>query len=177
MRASRLIFAVPSLLATRRSSALMTTAAAANAVTLNDGRKHPLVGYGTYKVGFVPTSASSAVAETTAADAVKASKVEVSAAECVEMALNVGYRFLDCAEFYGNEAEVGKAIAKSGVPRADLFLASKCAKPLGSACATAWPRTDSACPPCRVRGAKGAGRRPSTTAPTRCRRSRRDVER
>ena len=38
---------------------------------------------------------------------------EVTAAECVEMALDVGYRFLDCAEFYGNEAEVGKARCRS----------------------------------------------------------------
>jgi diketogulonate reductase-like aldo/keto reductase len=38
----------------------------------------------------------------------------------------VGYRFFDCAEFYGNEDEVGEAIAASGVPREDLYLASKC---------------------------------------------------
>jgi diketogulonate reductase-like aldo/keto reductase len=121
MRGARsLLFAVPSLLGiTRRSSALMTTAAAANALTLNDGRKHPLIGYGTYKVGFIPASASSAAAG-------DSTSVEVSAAECVEMALDVGYRFLDCAEFYNNEAEVGKAIAKSGVPREELYLASKC---------------------------------------------------
>jgi diketogulonate reductase-like aldo/keto reductase len=37
----------------------------------------------------------------------------------------VGYRFLECAEFYGNESEVGKAIAKSGVKRDDLFICSK----------------------------------------------------
>jgi len=117
------LLAVPSFLATtQRSSALMTLAA--NSITLNDGRQHPLVGYGTYKVGFVPASASSAVTEAAVGDAAKAP--EVTAAECVEIALNVGYRFLDCAEFYGNEAEVGKAIAKSGVPRDELFLASKC---------------------------------------------------
>jgi len=96
---------------------------AANAITLNDGYKHPSVGYGTYKVGFIPASASSVAAE---ADSDKAAKVEVTAAECVEMALGVGYRFLDCAEFYGNEHEVGKAIKASGVPREELFLASKC---------------------------------------------------
>jgi diketogulonate reductase-like aldo/keto reductase len=39
--------------------------------------------------------------------------------------LELGYRFLDCAEFYGNEAAVGEAIAASGVPREELFLASK----------------------------------------------------
>ena len=118
-----LLLTVPSFLASfQRSSALMTSAS--NSITLNDGRKHPLVGYGTYKVGFVPASASSAVSSSAAGDAAKAP--EVTAAECVEMALDVGYRFLDCAEFYGNEAEVGKAIAKSGVPRDELFLASKC---------------------------------------------------
>ena len=54
-----LLLAVPSFLASfQRSSALMTSAA--NSITLNDGRKHPLVGYGTYKVRFVPASASSA---------------------------------------------------------------------------------------------------------------------
>lgn len=37
----------------------------------------------------------------------------------------MGYRFLECAEFYGNESEVGKAIAKSGVKREDLFICSK----------------------------------------------------
>merc|ERR1740117_1316141 len=120
--AAKFLFAVPAFLS-QRSLALMTSAAA-NSITLNDGRQHPLVGYGTYKVGFVPASASSAVTEAAVGDAAKAP--EVTAAECVEVALDVGYRFLDCAEFYGNEAEVGKAIAKSGVPREELFLASKC---------------------------------------------------
>jgi diketogulonate reductase-like aldo/keto reductase len=40
-------------------------------------------------------------------------------------ALEVGYRFLDCAQFYGNEKEVGMAIKESNIPRQDLFLASK----------------------------------------------------
>ena len=35
------------------------------------------------------------------------------------------FRFLECAEFYGNEHEVGKAIAKSGIDRKDLFICSK----------------------------------------------------
>jgi len=88
-------------------------------VTLNDKTTHPIVGYGTYKVGFIPASASAAVAGTAPADEA------VSAADCVKQALEVGYRFLDCAEFYNNEEEVGKAIAASGVPRSDLYLASK----------------------------------------------------
>ena len=76
---------------------------------------------GTYKVGFIPASASAAVANEIPKDAEK----ERTAEECVLDALNVGYRFLECAEFYGNEKEVGKAIAKSGVKRDDLFICSK----------------------------------------------------
>lgn len=73
---------------------------------------------GTYKVGFVPASASSAAAGS-------AEKVERTAQECVADALSVGYRALECAEFYGNEAEVGKAIVESKIPRSELFLCSK----------------------------------------------------
>jgi len=47
-------------------------------------------------------------------------------ADCVAKALELGYRFLDCAEFYANEKAVGEGIAASGVPREQLFLASKC---------------------------------------------------
>lgn len=88
-------------------------------ITLRDGTKHPAIGFGTYKVGFIPASASSAVASGAP------STVERTAEECVFDALSVGYRFLECAEFYGNEAEIGKAIARSGVPREELFLCSK----------------------------------------------------
>ena len=91
-------------------------------ITLNDGKLHPAMGYGTYKVGFVPASASSAVA---AGGAPAAQDEGPTAAECVGTALELGYRFLDCAQFYGNEAEVGKAIKSSGVPRDQLYLASK----------------------------------------------------
>lgn len=45
--------------------------------------------------------------------------------DAVRTALDVGYRHLDLAEKYGNEAEVGEAVAASGVPRSDLFLTSK----------------------------------------------------
>lgn len=81
--------------------------------------KHPAIGFGTYKVGFIPSSASASVAgaETT--------QVERTAEECVLDALEVGYRFLECAQFYGNEAQVGSAIKKSGVARTDLFICSK----------------------------------------------------
>ncbi|MCW2834905.1 MAG: Aldo/keto reductase [Nocardioides sp.] len=41
-------------------------------------------------------------------------------------ALENGYRHLDTATVYGNEAEVGRAMADSGVPRGDVFLTTKC---------------------------------------------------
>ncbi|MGJ3254033.1 MAG: aldo/keto reductase [Elainellaceae cyanobacterium] len=43
----------------------------------------------------------------------------------VKHALNVGYRHLDTAQMYGNEAEIGQAIQESGVPRDQLFIATK----------------------------------------------------
>ncbi|MEN5180845.1 2,5-didehydrogluconate reductase DkgB [Comamonas testosteroni] len=45
--------------------------------------------------------------------------------DSVRNALDVGYRAIDTAQIYGNEAEVGQAIAESGVPRADLFVTTK----------------------------------------------------
>jgi 2,5-diketo-D-gluconate reductase B len=45
--------------------------------------------------------------------------------EGVEDALALGYRHLDTARAYGNEAEVGAAIAASGVPRDELWLTTK----------------------------------------------------
>ncbi|WP_423750673.1 aldo/keto reductase [Salinirarus marinus] len=43
----------------------------------------------------------------------------------VKTALDVGYRHVDTAELYENEAHVGRAIAESDVPREDVFLATK----------------------------------------------------
>ena len=40
-------------------------------------------------------------------------------------ALEVGYRHIDTAAIYGNEAEVGAAIARSGIPREELFITTK----------------------------------------------------
>lgn len=88
-------------------------------LTLRNGMEHPAIGFGTYKVGFIPASASAAVANEAP------TTVERTAEECVSDALATGYRFLECAEFYGNESEVGKAIANSGVKREDLFICSK----------------------------------------------------
>ena len=45
--------------------------------------------------------------------------------DAVRSALELGYRAIDTAQIYGNEAEVGQAIAESGVPRADLFVTTK----------------------------------------------------
>lgn len=70
-------------------------------VTLNNGLPMPLLGYGVYKV---PTAQTK---------------------ECVLQALQIGYRLLDTAQFYGNEAEVGQAIKESGIPRQDIFLTTK----------------------------------------------------
>lgn len=46
--------------------------------------------------------------------------------EAVTNALNAGYRHIDTASAYGNEAEVGQAIKASGIPREELFVTTKC---------------------------------------------------
>ncbi len=43
----------------------------------------------------------------------------------VNFALRVGYRHVDTARIYGNEADVGEAVRESGVPRRDLFVTTK----------------------------------------------------
>lgn len=45
--------------------------------------------------------------------------------DSVTTGLDVGYRHIDTAQIYGNEAEVGQAIAASAVPRDDLFVTTK----------------------------------------------------
>src|ERR1700739_2659037 len=45
----------------------------------------------------------------------------------VSAALEMGYRLIDTAPVYGNEAAVGRAIAASGIPRAELFVTTKLA--------------------------------------------------
>ena len=118
---SRLALAYLPTMAARAPQACMMSTGSISipSITLHDGTEHPVIGYGTYKVGVIPASASSAVASgSTDTDA-------VSPAECVANALGMGYRFLDCAEFYANEKAVGEGIAQSGVPRSELYLASK----------------------------------------------------
>jgi 2,5-diketo-D-gluconate reductase B len=48
-----------------------------------------------------------------------------AAIDSVSTGLAVGYRLIDTAQIYGNEAEVGQAIADSGVARRDLFITTK----------------------------------------------------
>ena len=70
-------------------------------VTLNNGVKMPLLGYGVYQV----------------------TKEECEA--CVLDAIKVGYRLIDTAQSYFNEESVGNAIEKCGVPREELFITTK----------------------------------------------------
>lgn len=73
-----------------------------NTITLNNGVKMPILGFGTYQI----------------TDPVECEKVVISA-------IKAGYRLIDTAQAYGNEAAVGKAIKNCGVPRADLFITTK----------------------------------------------------
>ena len=47
------------------------------------------------------------------------------AVNAVRHALEVGYRHVDTATMYGNESEVGRGVADSGVPRREVFLTTK----------------------------------------------------
>jgi len=88
-------------------------------LTMNDGSAHPVLGYGTYKVGFIPASASGQAGQ--AAGKNNSDEAEVA----VAAALQAGYRFVDCAQFYGNEAAVGRGLKRSGLDRKDMFIQSK----------------------------------------------------
>ncbi len=70
-------------------------------VTLNNGIKMPMLGYGVYQV-------SSDECE-----------------RCVLDAIDVGYRSVDTAQAYGNEEAVGNAVKKCGVARDKLFITTK----------------------------------------------------
>jgi 2,5-diketo-D-gluconate reductase B len=48
-----------------------------------------------------------------------------AAIDSVANALDLGYRHIDTAQIYGNELEVGEALANSGVPRAEVFVTTK----------------------------------------------------
>lgn len=71
-------------------------------VTLNNGVKMPMQGFGVFQV------ADTEVCEL-----------------AVAAALSVGYRLIDTASVYGNERAVGKAISKSGIAREEIFITSK----------------------------------------------------
>ncbi len=45
--------------------------------------------------------------------------------DAVNLALKVGYRHIDTARIYGNEADVGRAVRESRLPRRDLFVTTK----------------------------------------------------
>lgn len=69
---------------------------------LNNGIKIPSIGFGTYKSGN-----------------------DYETAEIVKYALEIGYRQIDTASFYGNEAGIGSGIKESGVKREEIFLVTK----------------------------------------------------
>ncbi|WP_127782056.1 aldo/keto reductase [Rhodococcus sp. X156] len=71
------------------------------AVTLNDGHTIPQLGFGVFQVPAEETY------------------------DAVTAALQAGYRSIDTAKAYGNEAAVGRAIADSGLPRGELFVTTK----------------------------------------------------
>ncbi|MET0806133.1 MAG: aldo/keto reductase, partial [Lacisediminihabitans sp.] len=70
-------------------------------ITLNDGKTIPQLGFGVFLVDPPETE------------------------RIVTDALEVGYRHIDTAAIYGNEEGVGRAIAKSGIPREELFITTK----------------------------------------------------
>lgn len=70
-------------------------------ITLNNGVEIPQLGFGVFQI-----------------------KPE-DAVEATLSALEVGYRHIDTAQMYGNEAEVGEAVRKSGIPRDEVFITTK----------------------------------------------------
>ena len=70
-------------------------------VTLNNGIKMPILGYGVYQVS------------------------NEECERCVLDAISAGYRSIDTAQAYGNEEAVGNAVKKCGVPRDELFITTK----------------------------------------------------
>jgi 2,5-diketo-D-gluconate reductase A len=70
-------------------------------ITLNNGQAIPQFGFGVFQIEPKGTAAA------------------------VSTALQAGYRHIDTAEGYGNEAEVGEAIARSGLDRGEVFVTSK----------------------------------------------------
>jgi diketogulonate reductase-like aldo/keto reductase len=73
-----------------------------NTFTLSNGVEIPTIGFGTWQIPDGPETYDSVTA-----------------------ALEAGYRHIDTARAYGNEASVGRAIRDSGVPRDDIFVTTK----------------------------------------------------
>lgn len=71
-------------------------------VKLNDGVEIPVCGFGTYQI-----------------------PADGSTYQAVREALDLGLRHIDTAAAYFNEAEVGKAVRESGIPREEIFITSK----------------------------------------------------
>ena len=71
-------------------------------ITLNDGNKIPAVGFGVFLI-----------------------PVDGPTYEAVRTALDAGYRHIDTAAAYFNEADVGRAVKDSGIPRKEIFITSK----------------------------------------------------
>ena len=46
-------------------------------------------------------------------------------AQSVKSALQLGYRHIDTAQYYDNEAEVGQGVRDSGIPREDIWITTK----------------------------------------------------
>jgi 2,5-diketo-D-gluconate reductase A len=84
----------------------VTTISTVPTVTLNDGNEIPQLGFGVFQIPPPDT------------------------AEAVRTAFDSGYRHIDTAEMYGNEAGVGDAIRGSGLSRDEVFITSK----LSNAC-------------------------------------------
>jgi len=80
---------------------LATTESSIENVTLNNGVKMPILGFGTLYLN------------------------DELGVRCVSDAISVGYRLIDTATIYGNEAAVGAGIKKSGINREELFVTSK----------------------------------------------------
>lgn len=72
-----------------------------NYLVLNNGMQIPKIGFGTYKLK------------------------DGNNAEVFKMALEAGYRYFDTASFYENEEVLGQVLKESGIPREELFIASK----------------------------------------------------
>jgi len=81
----------------------MPQPAAVPSVTLNDGNSLPVIGLGVAELSDTETERS------------------------VAAALEAGYRLIDTASVYGNEAAVGRAVASSGIPREEVFVTTKLA--------------------------------------------------